>query len=80
MTTFKYVVESTNAMYDVRDHGVTQLEPVGQPCCKDNHDDWEAAERHLEQDSLEWVLDEYFNDQITEGADAVIVKKNERRF
>ena len=80
MTTVKYTVESTTAIYDVRDHGVTQLEPVGQPCCKDNHDDLETAERHLEQDSLEWVLDESFNDQTTEVADTVIVKKNERRF
>ena len=75
MTTVKYTVESTTAIYDVRDHGVTQLEPVGQPCCKDNHDDLEATERHLEQDSLEWVLDESFNDQTTEGADTVTVKK-----
>ena len=75
MTTFKYVVESTNAMYDLHDHVVTQLEPVGQPCCKDNHDDLENAKRHLEEDSLEWVLDESFNNKTTEGADTVILKK-----
>ena len=62
-------------MDDVRDHGVTQLEPVGQPCCKDNHDDLETAERHLEEDSLEWVLDESFDDKTTKGTDTVIVKR-----
>ena len=75
MTPVKYKVESTTAIYGVRDHGVTQLEPVSQPCCKDNHDNLEAAERHLEEDSLEWVLDESLNDQTTEVADTVIVKK-----